>query len=263
MPNTIINRRVVLTNNGRLIPPPISGYSFWMRADGLNNGVSNNYGVVSSLGAVETWLSLDTNNTIYGRQTTGSFQPVLVSNAINGKKAIRFTAANTTQFDLINALSLCNAISKITIYAVYKVTTGGTAQQIVHFSKNADVNTRAAIISSAANANGVAARRPDSSGSAVVSGNSSLTTKIVCGVIDFSATTATFYENGTSISTNSSFLTAGSTDATNSSVAKIGGTGSGNYYDGDFAEVLVYIDDHNATEVAQTSIWLNKFYNLY
>lgn len=261
MPNPIINRR--LFDEPKLVPPPISGYSFWMRADGMNNGVSNNYGVVSSLGAVETWLSLNTSNTIYGRQTTGALQPVLISNAINGKKAIRFTSASSTQLDLINALSLCNGINKITIYAVYKVTTGGTGQQIVHFSKNADVNTRAAIISSSGNANGVAARRPDSSGSAVVSGNSSLTTKIVCGVIDFSATTATFYENGAAINTNAAFLTAGSTDATNSMTAKIGGTGSGNYYDGDFAEVLVYIDSHTPTQVAAVSTWANKFYNLY
>ena len=265
MPNVNTNRRIVLTNNGRLIQPPISGYSFWFRADGLVAGYSNSYGSADSGNAVSRLTDLG-GSTIYAEQTTGSKQPVLVTSTIGTRlrKAVRFTAASLMEFNVINAEALTNNISGITMYVVSKINTGGTNQFSIFFSTVSSGTARADIRSLVANTWQTSGRRLDADGVQTVAGAASTSAfKILGGAIDYTNSNAVHYENGAAVNTNSSFSTDGSTSATNSAAVTIGSSASTNYMNADIGEILVYIGYHDATQVASVHAWLNNFYGLY
>ena len=264
-PDPTRNRRVVLENRNKLIPPPISGYAFWFRADGLVAGASNRYGSVDGANGVSQLNDLG-GSIITATQSTGSKQPTLFSSTIGTKnrKAIRFVSANATEFVVNNANALTNNISGITIYVVSKVNTGGTNQFSIFFSTVSSGTARADIRSLVANTWQTSGRRLDADAVQTVAGAASTSAfKILGGAIDYTNSNAVHYENGAAVNTNTSFSTDGSTSAANSASVTIGSAASTNYMNADIGEILVYIGYHDATQVAAVHAWLNNFYGLY
>lgn len=262
-PDPTRNRRVVLENRNRLVPPPISGYSFWFRADGLVAGKDNQYGSVSQLGAVSKLYDLGGSG-IYAEQTTGSKQPTLVASATGTKlkKTIQFSSASLTEMDIVNSLSLTNNIGAITIYTVHKVITGGSTQIVVYFSiGGGSTSARSAVGNNASNVNQLIARRVDGDGAAVLTSSTSLTDKNVAAVIDYTNGDGFIYENGALVNSNTSFTSNGNTSSTNSTIAKLGSSAA-NYLNGNVSEIIVYLGAHNATQIELTYKWLNNYYNL-
>lgn len=266
MPNPNINRRVVIHNQGGLIPPPINGYAFWFRADGLTAGATNQYGITDGAGSVSQLTDLG-GSTITATQSTGSKQPALISSLIGTKtrKGVRFVGANATELIVNNALGLTNNIAGITMYAVSKVNTGGAVAPLIFFSNGTSASaSRCDIRNSAANAWQTAGRRLDADSIATVTGNTTTAAyKIIGSPIDYANSNAYIYENGSLVNTNAAFQTDGSTSATNSLSAFIGSVNSANYLTGDIGEILVYIGYHDATQVASIHTWLNNFYGIY
>lgn len=266
MPNTNINRRVVIHNQGGLIPPPINGYAFWFRADGLVAGETNRFGIADGLGSVSQLTDLG-GSTITATQSTMSKQPVLISSLIGTKarKGVRFVGANATELIVNNALALTNNISAITMYVVSKINTGGTLAFPLYFSTGTSATaSRCDIRSSAANAWQTSGRRLDADSVATVTGNATTATyKIIGSPIDYANSNAYIYENGALVNSNTSFQTDGNTSAANSLAVALGSTSVGNYLTGDIGEILVYIGYHDATQVAAIHTWLNNFYGIY
>lgn len=256
---------IILDSKRKLTPPPIPGYSFWFRADGLGLGTINSYGSVDSAGSVSKLSDLG-GGTIYADQTTGSKQPTLVTSTIGTKnrKAIRFVGANANEMAINNALALTNNIGAITMYTVAKINTGGTTSILLYFSTGASAsNSRVDVRSSAADVWVGAGRKLDADSIATVTGNSSTSAyKIVAVSVDYTSSNAYIYENGALVSSNTTFQTDGSTSATNSLSVSIGTSNGGNYLTGDVGEILTYIGYHDATQIAAMSTWLNNFYGL-
>lgn len=245
--------------------PPIDGYAFWFRADGLSTGTTNNYGIVDSSGSVAQLTDLG-SGTIIATQLIGNKQPILVESMIGtrSRKAIRFSGANSTDMIINNLSGLTNNISAITMYTVAKANGSGTTQIVFYFSiGGGSTGSRADIRSSTLNIWQTGGRRLDADSPSVVSGNSSTSAfKIIGSPIDYANSNGYIYENNTLINTNTSFGTDGNTSATNSTQILIGSTGS-NYLTGDIGDILVYIGYHDATKVALIHNWLNRFYGLY
>lgn len=257
---------ILLDSSKKLIPPPISGYSFWFRADGLVAGAANSYGSVDGAGSVSQLTDLG-GSTITATQSTGSKQPALISSLIGTKarKGVRFVGANATELVVNNALALTNNISGITMYTVAKVNTGGATASLMFFSTGASATaSRCDIRNSAANAWQTAGRRLDADSIATVTGGASTSAyKIIGSPIDYANSNGYIYENGALVNSNTTFQTDGNVSATNALSSFIGSFNGANYLTGDIGEILVYTGYHDATQVASIHAWLNKFYGIY
>lgn len=257
---------IILDSKRKLVPPPISGYSFWFRADGIIAGQETIYGSADGLGSVSQLTDLG-GSTITATQSTGSKQPALISSLIGTKarKGVRFVGANATELIVNNALALTNNISGITMYAVAKVNTGGAVAPLIFFSNGTSASaSRCDMRNSAADVWQTAGRRLDADGISVVNGQSSTASyKIIGSAIDYANSNGYIYENNVMTSNNTAFSTDGNTSAANSLSAFIGSVNSANYLTGDIGEILVYIGYHDATQVASIHAWLNKFYGIY
>lgn len=265
MPNTLINRRVECVSNTSFYPP-VGGYKFWFRADGLVKGVTNGYGITDGSGNISQLTDLGGSN-ITATQAVGVLQPTLVENLIGAKnrKGIRFTNLALQTLVLNNALGLVNNVSGYTIFSVPKTTTGGSTEITIYWSTNASASSSRVDLRSASTDKWAAqARDVDSDAATSATGNTSLTNfKIVCAATDFSGGNIYEYENGSQVA-SAALLHSGNTSASNSAAAYIASlNGTSNYWVGDTGEFLVYNTKLSDTDIKATMTWLNKFYGIY
>ena len=245
--------------------PPISGYSYWFRADGLVNGINNSYGIADGSGNISQFKDLG-GSVIDATQATGIQQPLLVSGVIgtNSRKCIRFDGSND---DLVinNADTLTNNAGGATIFLVGKTRTGGSLQFPFYINNGSGLGSaRFAIDSSAANAWELRVRRLDADGAGVLAGGSSTSAfKIVAGVMDWTNGDGFIYENRVLVNSNTSLTSAGSTSATNSLVSRLGELNATNNWAGDAGEYLYYPFALTQVQVEEVSDWINEFYGIY
>lgn len=245
--------------------PPLAGYSYWFRANGLVAGVNNIYGVADGSGNISETKDLG-DSIITSTQVAGIQQPLLVSGVIgtNLRKCIRFDGSND---DLVinNADTLTNNAGGATIFFVGKTRTGGSLQ-FPFFINNGSAlgSARFSIDSSAANAWELRVRRLDADGAGVLAGGSSTSAfKIVCGVMDWTNGDGFIYENRALVNSNNALTSSGSTSATNSLVSRLGELNTGNNWAGDAGDYLFYPFALTQAQVEAVSDWMNEFYGIY
>lgn len=258
MPNTIINRR--LFSPHRLAQPPISGYHFWYRADGMFPTKTNSYGSVDGAMNISEWSDLG-NTTSDVIQSTGALQPVLADYQFGRQKGVSFSGA--THFDCVNLTSVQN-VSGFTLYAVAQVTTGG-ANRVLFFNSVGTSATNARFVAfSTGDAWTLAVRRLDADGAGTATGGSSTSAvKIVAFVCDYANGDGFIYENGSLAGSNLAISSSGTTENTTSLAGFVGKNNTGNQMIGKIGDMLSYRSAHTATQVAQITSWLNGFYGIF
>lgn len=111
----------LLVGNYAYVPPPVSGYAAWMDASQTDKFTYSSSNIISQ------WT--DATGTYNATQSTVANQPTLVTNAINGKPAVRFDGVN----DFLNWN--LGTLTNHTIFMVMKlpstITTSTPAQSIL------------------------------------------------------------------------------------------------------------------------------------
>lgn len=253
------------TGNFGSTPPPVLGYSFWFRADGLIAGTTNKYGIADSTGNVSQLTDLG-GSSITATQSTAINQPVIVNNRIGTKsrKAVRFSGS-PQEMAINNAAALTNNISGATLIAVMKSNATGTQQIGIVFSTNSAAASRCDLRTTTTNVWRLAGRRLDADAVATVDGTGSSNAAFLAlaGAIDYANSDALVYENGVQTGSNTSFQTNGNTSATNSAAVSLANIAATNYFSGDIGDLLFYPTYLTATQIGQIHAWLNSFYGLY
>ena len=260
MPNPVINRRLY-SSQALITPPPVSGYAYWFMPDGMVVGATNDYGIVDSSGNISR-VKDKGGSTIYAEQLTGANQPSLQTTTVinRSRKVIRFAGSPQTM-PVSNAGAVTQNISGLTIYQIAKVTTGGAIIFPFFFSTNVAGGSRTDIRSIAANTWQLTGRRLDADSAYTVAGNSSTSAfKLVTGVIDYANSNGYIYENNSLINSNTSFSTDGNTSNTASALVEMGSIGSGNFFIGDIALILVYVGAHDADQRTAIWNWVNGYF---
>lgn len=251
--------------NFGVIPPPVLGYSFWFRADGLIINTTNKYGITDVTGNVSQLTDLG-GTVITATQATAINQPALIANRIGTslRKAIRFSGS-PQEMAINNASTLTNNVSGATWIAVMKSNAAGTQQIPIIFTTNAAAASRCDLRCTTTNVWRLAGRRLDADGIATVdgTGSSNAAFRILGGAIDYANSDAYIYENGVQTGSNTAFQTNGNTSATNSAAVNIAAVAATNYFAGDIGDILFYPFYLTPAQVLQMHTWLNNFYGLY
>jgi len=220
-----------------LSPFSTSGLALWLKADA---GVGLNGSTVAH------WYDQSGHGNT-ASQATGSAQPTLVQNDINGYPALHFDGAN-------NFLQTAAPVTTSTQYSLFVVSTLGNSSSSPGPVYNGD-----------SSANGYGFLRPNTADyGALYGGQSYLTfgTLVTTGaqtqelVRDGSGTT-TFYHNSTQSGSTSS-----ATPNTPTTATYIGGVNSNasNLFSGDIAEVLIYNRALSTSERQQVEQYLTVKY---
>ena len=93
--------------NGLVEPTEVSGLKLWLKAD---TGVTTN-----GSGQVSTWAD-QSGNANNATQTTGANQPLLITNAVNGRPVVRFDGAN----DSLSLPNLLNGATQAEVLVIVK-----------------------------------------------------------------------------------------------------------------------------------------------
>lgn len=251
---------ILLDSKRKLIPPPISGYHFWYRADGLKSGETTLYGSADSVLNIAEWSDLGGSATDV-TQTTGALQPALAYSQIGSKKGVSFSGS--THFDCADFTSVQN-VSGFTLYAVSQVTTGGANRTLFFNSVGTSATNARFVAFSTGDAWTLAVRRLDTDGAGTVTGGSSTSAvKIIAFVCDYTNGDGFIYENGVLVNSNTSICSNGSTENTISLAGFLGKNNTGNQMIGKMGDVLAYKSAHSASQIVETTNWLNRFYGIF
>lgn len=272
MPNTNINRKIVLQQNNILAPPPVSGAKIWLRANGLATGATNSYGIVDGSGKVTQWSDLSGNGnhaTYVGG--TGTSPNLAGTNGVNAKKGITFDGSQDN-LQFVNK-TLTNNIAGATVFIVCKTTSvigAATENEIFFLSANGSTNGRFSLsIDTTMNRWRTRCRRLDAytyADSHQVLGSTDLTTsKVMVVNANYSSGLGIMYENGEIINWEANLNTAaGNTSATDSDFASIGNLISGGNFpfNGVISEIIFYNTALTTAECDSVNAYLQSYYGI-
>lgn len=208
--------------------------------------------------SVSSWPESSGNNHPAATQGVTANQPTLVTNIINGHKAVYFDGLNDFLQLTGSALDVTRNRSALTVFIAYMYpsTYSGT-RTLMSFSNGlSSTNSRAYVsLKDSLGALGAGGRRLDANSLAFTSGS----TTPVAGEVAvatarfvYSSSDLYLYKNGTLSTSNLNFQTNGSTSDTSSLAGVIGSslTGTSENFPGRIAEILVYGQDDDTMRTA-------------
>lgn len=200
--------------------------------------------------AVSSWPESSGNNLPAAVQGTPASQPTLITNAINGHKAVSFDGVNDFLQLTGAALDVARNRSALTVFIVYAYPSNFSGTRSFLYLSTGTSSTSSRVYMGLKDSSGflgAGGRRLDT--------DSALFTGATAPVVgEVAVTTARFvysssdlyiYKNGTLSSTNTSFGTNGSTSDTSSLAGVIGSNlaGTAEILPGRIAEILIYGQD--------------------
>lgn len=234
-------------------PTEISGIKLWLDAGDLT-------GIDGS--SVNSWLDKSGNNAHFN-QTTVAYQPILKTNQLNSRNVVRFDGVNDflTSTDITKNNILTN-VGGASIIAVIKYPISIFQVDAVFISSGTGA-TRASLIKRTTNFLAMTNRRLDADTQVVLTSNftSSVNFFIQLGIFDYANAYGFLYINGYKNIENLSYGTIGSTSNTDSTIFTIGAS-TGNFLNGDIAEVMVFNRVLTTLEITNVNEYLSRKYNL-
>lgn len=249
-------------------PTDVADLRIWLKADA---------GITSSAGSVSTWANQASAGGSAG-QTNAAKQPVLTTSAINGLPAVTFDGVDDWLQGSATFRGQWNAIPGQTTFAVYRDTRPAGAGTTALFSQllfasvaNAETTSRqqlavvqatAATVKQAVRCGG---RRIDTDTGTFLNGATDTaprnTWTVASGTSDFGVA-AKVWSDGTLDGTLTPFLTTGSTPANSALGAGVAsnGLGTGEWLQGDIAEILMYSRPLTDSERATVHSYLQDRY---
>lgn len=207
--------------------------------------------------AVSSWSESSGNNLPAATQATSTYQPTLVTNAINGHKAVNFDGVNDFLQLTGSALDVARNRSALTVFIVYAYPSGFSGTRSFLYLSTGTSSTSSRIYMGLKDSSGflgAGGRRLDT--------DSALFTSVAAPVVgEVAVTTARFvynssdlylYKNGTLTSSNLNFQSNGSTSDTSSLAGTIGSNlaGTAENFPGRIAEIMVYGQDDDGMRAA-------------
>ncbi|HEY9773364.1 MAG TPA: LamG-like jellyroll fold domain-containing protein [Planktothrix sp.] len=222
-----------------------SGLILWLRGD---NSVTTSGSNVTAWGDVS-----GSNNNASG---VASHYPTIVTNAINGRSAVSFASGSSQYLQLPTISNLGG--SGASVFAVVKPASVTAGARVLDMGNgSASDNLELQLTSST----GAGLYVLNAGTSSNVTGTSALTLnnwQLLEG-IDTSSSSATLYTNGVQQQTNPSMQNLQSVSRADNFVGQ--GSGTGNYFNGQLAELLVYNRNLSASEQAAVEGYLeNKYF---
>ena len=205
---------------------PLTNLQVWLKAD---NGV-----VLGSGSSVSQWTDMS-GNANNATQSNSSFQPTLVTNAINSLPALSFNGTNEY---LQLGSGFANFTAGASIFVVTYPAALGSYQTWLHFGGSSSNNY---LGFEATNTSGsVATYVYNGTTGSVLTATSAITASQyqLMETVYNGSNTATIYNNGVQKAQSTSMQTAPNTTRTNNYVGQFGG--STHYVNGQIAEILVY-----------------------
>lgn len=200
-------------------------------------------------------------------QATTSKQPTYRTNVVGSKPVVRFDGNDELTLPA-GALGLLNGKSGCSIFAVVSTAVVTVGTRTVFFIANNSTGARFRVFANAtAGRLGAGGRRLDGDtlASTLFAGSISANTFYVVGAIHDPSTANLKAYNGDSEEYNGTLSTTGATySATDSTVVRLGANqaGTGEYWNGDMARVLVYDRPVTASERAKIIDYLQAEYGL-
>ncbi len=251
-----------------ITPLDVSGVSLWLKAD---QGVYSDAGVTPAVngGTVQQWNDFSGNNR-HAIQTTAANQPLLATNVLNGRPAIRFDGTNDRFVSAFTTDPGC-------IFIVYKVAAlgaNGTAQSLMGGDTSDAVNIGSYYLQSVTSGANNAARRAQYS--RTTSADTSSVSWFAGSQPEFAA-----WQMATMRSDKTTYLEFGKRDLTATGAIKSGAVTirpvGGNspligaayyannavdFFNGDIAEIIVFATNPSDVVFNQMTAYLNRKYNL-
>lgn len=237
----MLTRSLLLSSAGENSPNALSGLVAWGEADDIagNDGDS-----------VASWIN-KTGSGLDPAQATGSKQPTLKLNAINGRKALRFALASSQVLLFpVGAMGWLNNVAGCTIVAVVQPITVVSSNYIT-ISQNGTTTSRFAIALSASSGYRTEARPSDANGitvtsSPAVSGQSGVPViQTAIGDFAYTRTAANLVNGGSLGSAGIVGPGSGNSAATNSSEIGLGGRSVSSFWDGYIAAYAIWNEYHD------------------
>jgi hypothetical protein len=230
----------MILDSGGNTPLTIPNLGLWLKAD---------VGVTLVGGAVNAWADQSGNGRDYSAPAT---RPAY-SGTLNGLPVLTFNGSTDYLTGNAASLNIARNVSGVTMIAVVKYATGGADQRLCLIGTNSASNVRAGI-SSMSSQYRTSGRRLDSdsaqgSNAGTVTGSFA----IQAGIFRYSVATAGVGVN--SVVSDFAFQTAGNASDTDSARTAIGVDLqlTGNFLNGDIAEIIVYqraisVEERNSVE---------------
>lgn len=208
--------------------------------------------------SVASWPESSGNNHPAATQATSANQPTLVTNIINGHKAVYFDGTNDFLQLTGSALDVARNRGALTVFIAYMYPSAynGTRTFLTLSSGTSSTSNRVGVsIKDSLGALGASGRRLDANSLAFTSGSTTpvagesavVTTRFV-----FNSSDLHVYKNGILSTSNTNFQTNGLTSDTSSLAGVIGAnlTGASENFPGRIAEIIVYGEDDDTMRAA-------------
>ncbi len=225
---------------------PLTNLITWLKADN---------GVLTSGSNVTQWtdMSSTANNAV---QSNGSYQPTLVTNAVNGLPAISFNGSNEylqfgsgfANFTAGASIFLVVNPAALSGYQTWFSVSDSGGSNYLGFEEGSTAGSVASFVYNSTTSSSVIAS------SAITASQYQLMETVYNG-----SNTATIYGNGTQLAQSTSMQTAPNTTRTNNYLGQLG---TGSYFHGQIAEVLVYNTALSASQRAAVEGYLRARYAL-
>lgn len=201
--------------------------------------------------AVASWPESSGNNLPAAVQGTTANQPTLITNAINGHKAVNFDGINDFLQLTGAALDVARNRTALTVFIVYAYPSNFSGTRSFMYLSTGTSSTSSRIYMSLKDSSGflgAGGRRQDTDGLSFTSGTTTPTVGEVAALTArfvYSSSDLHLYKNGTLITSNTNFTSNGSTSDTSSLAGVIGSNlaGTAEILPGRIAEILAYGQD--------------------
>lgn len=208
--------------------------------------------------SVSSWPESSGNNHPAATQATTNLQPTLVTNAINGHKAVYFDGTNDFLQLTGSALDIARNRSALTVFVVYMYPSSysGVRSFMYLSTGTSSTSTRFSVsLKDSLGSIGAGGRRLDTDSIGYTSGSTSPVageSAVATARFVYSSSDLYVYKNGNLVTSNLNFQSSGSTSDTSSLAGVIGAnlTGSSENFPGRIAEIMVYGQDDDAMRAA-------------
>lgn len=225
--------QVTLTQPPRYWTPDLIATQLWFDAASAGS-------VTMVSGAVSQWND-KSGNARHVMQGTAGKRPVYVAAGLNGINIVRFDGIDDALRGTTSLSGLAQAVGAVSVFAVAKSDALPSVTRDIAFLTTAS-GSRVFLGTTSGSTVYVGGRRLDADTFASANSTAlSTAAQLYSGVLNYASSDAAIYVDGTLSASNTTFQTDGVTSNTSLTAICIGadGGGTGQFFDGDIAEVIV------------------------